>query len=605
MRALATALIAALASGGCQLVLGLEEGNPAGNGDADAAIANANAALESLGVSRGELDPPFDPDVDAYTLKLPLGAEDLAVTPTAQVPDGVTIEVSEIEIPVASGTESPALALNLGHNLVEVVVTPEEGEPRSYTIAANRGAGILQQAYAKASNTDAEDQFGGSVALDGDTLAVSARSEGSAATGVGGDETNNSALRAGAVYVFVRSGTSWSQQAYIKASNTDIGDGFGASVTLGGDTLAVGANGEGSAATGVDGDETDNSVSAAGAVYVFARSGTSWSQQAYIKASNTGANDNFGVAVALDGDTLAVSAPSEGSAATGVDNDETDDTAFGAGAVYVFTRSGASWSQQAYIKASNTEAGDQFGRSVALDGDTLAVGATTEDSAASGVDNGETDNSASNAGAVYAFVRSGTSWSQQAYIKASNTDDNDFFGVAVALDGDTLAVSAPFEASNATGVDVDETDNSATSAGAVYVFTRSGTSWSQQAYIKASNTNDGDDFGRGVALDGATLAVGAGNEDSAATGVGGDEAENSASDAGAVYLFARSGTTWSQQVYIKASNTDAFDRFAGSVALDGDTLAVGAGQEDSAATGVDDDETDNSAGDAGAVYVFQ
>jgi hypothetical protein len=101
------------------------------------------------------------------------------------------------------------------------------------------------------------------------------------------------------------------------------------------------------------------------------------------------------------------------------------------------------------------------------------------------------------------------------------------------------------------------------------------------------------------------LAVGAGNEDSAATGVGGDEAENSASDAGAVYLFARSGTTWSQQVYIKASNTDAFDRFAGSVALDGDTLAVGAGQEDSAATGVDDDETDNSAGDAGAVYVFQ
>jgi hypothetical protein len=467
MRALAIALIAALASGGCQLFLGLEEGNPGGDGDADAAIANANAALESLGVSRGELDPPFDPDVAAYTLKLPLGAEDLAVTPTAQVPDGVTIEISEMTI--ASGTESPALPLNLGDNLVEVVVNPEEGEPRTYTIAANRGAGILQQAYVKASNTDANDLFGVSVALDGDTLAVGAFGEGSAAAGVGGDETNNSRFEAGAVYVFVRSGTSWSQQAYLKASNTGDGDQFGLSVAVDGDTLTVGAPFEDSAATGVGGDETNDSAGAAGAVYLFVRSGTSWSQQAYIKASNTDASDQFGRSVALDGDTLAVGAIGEASGVTGVGGDETNNSASFAGAVYVFVRSGTSWSQQAYAKASNTDASDEFGRSVALDGDTLAVGARQEDSGATGVGGDETNDSATRAGAVYVFVRNAASWSQQAYLKASNTDAEDRFGTSVALDGDTLAVGA-FEDSAVTEVNGDEANNSAPIAGAVYVF---------------------------------------------------------------------------------------------------------------------------------------
>jgi hypothetical protein len=602
MRALAIALIAALASGGCQLFLGLEEGNPGGDGDADAAIANANAALESLGVSRGELDPPFDPDVAAYTLKLPLGAEDLAVTPTAQVPDGVTIEISEMTI--ASGTESPALPLNLGDNLVEVVVNPEEGEPRTYTIAANRGAGILQQAYVKASNTDANDLFGVSVALDGDTLAVGAFGEGSAAAGVGGDETNNSRFEAGAVYVFVRSGTSWSQQAYLKASNTGDGDQFGLSVAVDGDTLTVGAPFEDSAATGVGGDETNDSAGAAGAVYLFVRSGTSWSQQAYIKASNTDASDQFGRSVALDGDTLAVGAIGEASGVTGVGGDETNNSASFAGAVYVFVRSGTSWSQQAYAKASNTDASDEFGRSVALDGDTLAVGARQEDSGATGVGGDETNDSATRAGAVYVFVRNAASWSQQAYLKASNTDAEDGFGTSVALDGDTLAVVAVEEDSAATGVDGDQTNNSASFAGAVYVFVRSGTDWSQQAYVKASNTNTFDRFGFSVALDGDTLAVGAPEEASAATGVNDDQTDNSATRAGAVYVFVRNAASWSQQAYLKASNTDAEDRFGTSVALDGDTLAVGA-FEDSAVTEVNGDEANNSAPIAGAVYVFQ
>src|SRR5262249_19250367 len=142
-----------------------------------------------------------------------------------------------------------------------------------------------------------------------------------------------------------------------------------------------------------------------------------------------------------------------------------------------------------------------------------------------------------------------------AYLKASNTDGSDELGWSVALsaDGLTLAVGAPFESSMATGIDGDQADNSAPDAGAVYVFIRTGATWTQQAYIKASNTHANEGFGFSVALsaDGSTLAVGALEESSAATGVNGDQVDDSAPDAGAVYVFTRSGATWNQQAYIK------------------------------------------------------
>ena len=461
--------------------------------------------------------------------------------------------------------------------------------------------------YVKASNTGADDQFGGSVALsaDGNTLAV----------GAYGEDSNS-----GAVYVLTRSGASWTQQAYIKASNTDSSDEFGRSVALSadGNTLAVGAAYEASNATGIDapGGQTDNSASQSGAVYVFTRTGSTWTQQAYVKASNTEAFDFFGYSVALsaDGNTLAVGAYGEDSNATGVNGDQTDNSASASGAVYVFTRTGSTWTQQAYVKASNTEAFDEFGYSVALsaDGNTLAVGAYGEDSNATGVNGDQTNNSASQSGAVYVLTRSGASWAQQAYVKASNTGASDFFGYSVALsaDGNTLAVGAYREDSNATGVNGDQTNNSASASGAVYVFTRTGSTWAQQAYVKASNTGSNDEFGTSVALsaDGNTLAVGAIYEDSNATGIDapGGQTNNSASESGAVYVFTRSGASWTQQAYVKASNTGADDYFGWSVALsaDGNTLAVGAIGEASNATGVNGDQTDNSASYSGAVYLY-
>jgi hypothetical protein len=196
-------------------------------------------------------------------------------------------------------------------------------------------------------------------------------------------------------------------------------------------------------------------------------------------------------------------------------------------------------------------------------------------------------------------------------VEASNTGVNDYFGYSVSLisDGTTLAVGARQESSNATGIGGEQGNDLTTSAaGAVYVFIRSDTKWTQQAYVKASNTGANDQFGSSVSLssDGNTLAVGAKYEGSNATGIDGADEFNLAPNAGAVYVFSRSGTTWTQQAYVKASNTGADDRFGHSVSLssDGNTLAVGAYQESSNAKGIGGKEGDNSTSAAGAVYLY-
>jgi FG-GAP repeat len=488
---------------------------------------------------------------------------------------------------------------------------PEEIPPAGLSAAdwaqiqALLGAGVpSQQAYMKASNTGAGDWFGVSVAVDGDMVVVGACSEDSNATGVNGNQGDNSAANSGAAYVFTRSGTTWSQQAYLKASNTGAGDWFGYSVAISGDIVVVVALNEDSNATGVNGNQGDNSAANSGAAYVFARSDTTWSQQAYLKASNTEAGDYFGILVSISGDTVVVGTYREDSNATGVNGNQGDNSAANSGAAYVFTRSDTTWSQQAYLKASNTEPNDNFGSTVAISGDTIVVGAWLEDSNATGVDGNQVDNSAADSGAAYVFIRNGTTWSQQAYLKASNAEGGDHFGNSVAISGDTVVVGALDEDSIATGVDGNQGDNSATNSGAAYVFTRSGTTWSRQAYLKASNTEAYDYFGWNVAISRDTVVVGAYRESSNATGVNGNQDDNSAADSGAAYVFTRSGTTWSQQAYLKASNTGAGDLFCNSMAISEEMVVVGAREEDSNATGVNGNQSNNSAPDSSAVYVY-
>jgi hypothetical protein len=470
------------------------------------------------------------------------------------------------------------------------------------------GMGALAQlAYVKASNhtnrtvgtVRFDDAFGNAVALsaDGNTLAVAAHAESSGATGINGNQNNTDAPTSGAVYVFVRNAGSWVQQAYLKASNTGAWDEFGFSLALSadGNTLAVGAAGEASGATGINGNQADDAWRGTGAVYVFTRSGSSWTQQAYVKPSDTGTAFMFGWSVALsaEGNTLAVGA-------------------IYAEAVYVFTRSAGTWSQQDRVVASNGSIGDHFGSAVALsaDGNTLAVGAQDEESTATGINGNQADNSATYSGAAYVFTRSGSAWSQQAYLKASNTGAFDYFAATLALsaDGNTLVVGSAYEDSNASGINGNALNESRADSGAAYVFIRAGTTWTQKAYVKPSNPGQGDEFGSFVALsaDGNTLVVGASSEDSGAVGVNGGQADNSLPDSGAVYVFSRSGVTWTQRAYLKASNTDVSDWLGGCVAVSGDghTLVAGAVGEDSNATGVNGNQTNELAEGAGAVYVF-
>ena len=510
--------------------------------------------------------------------------------------------------------------------------------------SASSMAQVRQVAYLKAANPDMGDHFacGGSlpghignavaISADGNTIVVGAPHESSAARGINGNADDNSLYNSGAVYVFVRRGGAWVQQAYVKASNAGQSDLFGmhVAVSADGNTMAVSAPWEDSAATGINGDQNDESLPQAGAVYVFTRSGDSWSQQAYVKASNTGrrpdASDlladgdqvGFSLAMSGDGNTMAVGATTEDGAATGINGDQADDSAQSAGAVYVFARAGNTWTQQAYVKGSNTEAADLFGYAVSLsdDGNTLVAAGYDEDGPGRGV-NVDQGNGANGSGAIYVFSRTGTAWRQDAYLKGSRSEANDALGFSVAISGDgsTIVAGAGDESClvggiNPEGCDMDKPeDASGGSAGAAYVWVRSGDTWAEQAFIKASSPELQDWFAvnLGVSGDGNTLLVGAPMEDSNARGINGDEQNNAAIESGAAYLFTRSGTTWTQQAYIKADNADEFDEFGTSIAVSGDgrTLVIGARMEGGGAAGINGNQNDNSAPEAGAVYVWE
>jgi hypothetical protein len=316
---------------------------------------------------------------------------------------------------------------------------------------------------------------------------------------------------------------------------------------------------------------------------------------------------------------LAVGAPAEDSRAVGVNvNDfQSDDSANSSGALYVFSRTGATWTQQAYIKGANTDGGDLFGYVVGLstDGNTLVTCAYDEDGSGRTA-NAIPDNRRNGTGAAYVFVRGAGVWRQQAYLKGSRMQGNDaMISVAISGDGDTVVAGAAEESCLIPGVNPPACDIDTFpphigggSAGAVYVWVRNGNNWAEQAFIKSSNPDIEDVFGYRLSLsqDGSTLVATAPNEDSNATGINGNQLDNSTIEAGAGYVFTRTGTTWTQRAYVKASNTASGDLFASSAAVSGDgkTILFGAPIEASGAKGVNASQNDDSALAAGAVYVF-
>ncbi|MBT8422960.1 MAG: FG-GAP repeat protein, partial [Gammaproteobacteria bacterium] len=363
-----------------------------------------------------------------------------------------------------------------------------------------------------------------------------------------------------------------------------------------------------------------------------------WQQEALIKASNIGETDAFGVDVAIsdDGNTIVVAANSEDSNVVGaqngaaIDNGGDNDDEVNSGAAYILTRDDTGtepvWNEVAFLKPQNTDGddtpddesldGDQFGSVVAISGDglTVAVSSFGEDSNAMGIDGDGADNSAENSGAVYVFRNMGGTWMQEAYVKPSNTDLNDAFGSSLALsdDGNRLVVGAIRESSSASGVGGDAFNNGSTNSGAAYVFERSGSAWSEQAYLKASSPDARDEFGFSVALNGAgdLLVVGAPQEDSRTRIINGSQTNDEGVDRnlGAAYVFEESGGTWAQTAYLKAANADPVDEFGTVIAVAENgaetRVIVSSIREGGVQSGINpSDDLDSFIG-SGAAYLF-
>ncbi len=364
------------------------------------------------------------------------------------------------------------------------------------------------------------DNFGRSISISGDTAVIGAHCD------------DDNGPDSGSAYVFIRSETTWVQQAKLIAPDGASNDYFGWSVAVDGNTAIIGATGD------------DDNGASSGSVYAFVRVGSIWSFQQKLVASDGAAGDSFGYSVSLSSDSATVGSPFDA------------DMGSFTGSAYVFVRSGEIWTQQAKILPAGAAAGDYVGDSVFISGDTALIGAPYDSDQGPG------------SGSAYVFIRSGTLWSQQTKLLASDGQDWDNFGGSVSYSNETALIGA--EGDNDNGYD----------SGSTFVFIRTGTTWTEQAKLLASDGEMYDFFGGTVAFSGDIALIGAAFED------------DNGDSAGAAYVYARSGTTWIEQEKILASDGAASDWFGGSVCLEGFTALICAYGED-----------DNGA-DAGCAYVF-
>ena len=455
------------------------------------------------------------------------------VTPTATLTPAETATPMDTDAPTMTATDAPTPQ---GTETPTTTPTPTPAATETPTPTPDRNR-------IAASDGDADDSFGSSVAVagDGNTALVGA---------AGDDDPNGDG--AGSAYVFRRSGGTWVQQAKLAAADDDDPARVGGAVAVSSDgsTALVGAPGEETQID--DGDETEFRERG-GAAYVFQESGGEWSQKVKIRPEDSTEDDRFGGAVALTGDGTTAVVGASGHA----EAPESD-----VGAAFVFERRGGAWKEVQRLDASDRDEGDRFGSSVAVAGDgaVVLVGA-----------DGDDEPNGSAAGSAYVFRESSTiAWSREAKIAPDGGDDGDRFGGAAALTGDgTTAL-----------VGASQRDASGGAAGAAYVFERDGGDWPEQDRLDASDGDGSDRFGSSVALadDGTAALVGA---------------DGDGDGAGSAYLLERSEETWSERAKLAAG--DDGDSFGSSVAL--------AGDRGTALVGADGDEDPNGNG-AGSAYVF-
>lgn len=371
----------------------------------------------------------------------------------------------------------------------------------SVYVFARNGSTWDQQAELTADDSNDDDRFGAAVAISGDSLLV----------GASQDDDGGSA--SGSAYVFIRDGSTWTQQAKLVADDAAAGDRLGLAVGISGDAVVVGAY------------RNDDNGTDSGSAYIFGRSGSTWTQQEKLVADDAAAEDGFGRAVAIFGDSVVVGAYGN------------DNAGSNSGSAYLYTRGAGGWILRARLVGGDAADHDYFGTSVAISGDTLVVGASHDDDGGSG------------SGSAYLFVRNGLIWSQQAKLTADDATGNDRFGRSVAISGDIVIVGASGDS------------HAGTSSGSAYIFARNGSTWAQQTKLTAPDAAKWAYFGISVAVSGDAVAVGAKGDNN---------------DAGGVYLYTRAGSTWALQTKLTASDADSGDEFGRSVAMSPDGMVVGA-----------------------------
>lgn len=411
---------------------------------------------------------------------------------------------------------SPFTRLALALALLTSLVAPTMlGAIDAPPVAVDDPGLLALQTKIKASDGNDDDIFGAAVGIDGDTLIV----------GAPNDDVVD--WDSGSAYIFTKSAGAWVQQQKLVPADAADGDAFGYSVAVSGDTAVIGACYD------------DTAGSDAGAVYVFTRSGATWTEQAELHADDAMASDRFGSDVAIVGDTIAVSAPAD------------DDMGDQSGSVYFFQGSGATWDQVDKVTATDGSAWTFFGESIDLDADLDLI---------AGTDDGE---------AAYVFTHDAGGWAEQDKLVANGGEDGDRFGYSVALSGETAIVGALYD------------DDMANDAGAAYIFGLTDTGWVQQEKLTADTAGDTDQFGYAVEIEDGLAVVGARLTD------------DKGAEAGSLFAYTDDDGGWSEPTEIRAADGQAGDIFGTSLALDDGTVIGGASGDD------------DQGGASGSAYVLE
>jgi hypothetical protein len=510
--------------------------------------------LLELEVSCGALTPALAAGAYNYRTRVSVLCSRLQLTAT--VPSGVRVDINGE--PVSTESTWSSELLPVGETPVNLRLTARFGMNSLYKLVVERDGN--HEAYIKASNADAQDSLGFHVAAANDTFVAGAPYEDAAA---GSEPNDNRAMDSGAAYVFVRRNDAWAQEGYLKADAPSAGEYFGTNVGVSGDTIVVGA-------------PRNNPLRfdllpamGTGTAYVFTRRGGTWTQDAKLVPKTSGSGDLFGMRVAIEGDTAFVSAPFDSTGQTH------------SGAVYVFERSAAGWTEVQRLKPMLPIADSAFGFALAIEGDTLIIGASQDPSGAS------------KAGSAYFFERRAGMWQELQRVQASPPVQGGTFGWAAALHGTTAVISAA-------RVNL----VTQTQPGEVYIFERGAAQWEQSAVLTAAHPQQSDLYGSGVAFNGTALVVGGNGDSSGSRGANGDPTRSDAYQSGAVHVYARQGKSWELTAYLKAANADAEDGFGQVVALTNDTILVGAPFEAGPSRGINGGADMNGATSSGALYMF-